>query len=199
MPVSCENSTVQVKHSSKQAIFLMPNRMKKWVMFETMAYRWLLKYHISFPLFMVSELWKFKMSGFFIDTGETVQKRPQWSLLTLWKLGIPCQVLIYDFFRHTYLSVTHGIMLERQGRKCVFGLMRPTKCLEWVWGIKVFEMKIQIRMARTTKCKMLSMVHFCRLKQQAKSFWQLLVYACIFCSVCLEVKIWSIVCRVNTK
>ena len=32
------------------------------------------------------------MSGFFIDTGETVQKRPRWSLETLWKLGIPSQV-----------------------------------------------------------------------------------------------------------
>ena len=45
-------------------------------MFDTMAYKGLLKYQISFPLFMVSELRKFQMSGFFIVIGETVHKRP---------------------------------------------------------------------------------------------------------------------------
>ena len=35
---------------------------------------------------------------------------------------------------------------------------------------KVFEMRIQIKMAKTTKCKMLPMVHLCYLKRQAKSF-----------------------------
>ena len=80
-PVSCENSkcldfaTVRVKHSSKQVIFcLMPNGIKKWVMFDTVAYKGLLKYQINFPLFTVSELWKFQMSAFFIGIGETVKK-----------------------------------------------------------------------------------------------------------------------------
>ena len=36
--------------------------------------------------------------------------------------------------------------------------------------IKIFEMRLQIRMAKTTKCKMLSVVHLCYLKRQAKSF-----------------------------
>ena len=57
--------------------------------------------------------------------------------------------------------------------------------------IKVSEMTIQIRMAKTTKCKMLPMVHLCYLKRQAISFSQLLVCTCIFSSVCLEVKISS--------
>ena len=36
--------------------------------------------------------------------------------------------------------------------------------------IDVLEMRIQIRMAKTTKCKMLPMVYLCYLKRQAKSF-----------------------------
>ena len=45
-------------------------------MFDTVAYIGLLKDQIDFPLFIVSELSKFQMSGFFIGIGETVQKRP---------------------------------------------------------------------------------------------------------------------------
>ena len=40
-------------------------------MFATMAYQGLLKYKISFPLFKVSEPWKFQMSGFWVSTGVT--------------------------------------------------------------------------------------------------------------------------------
>ena len=59
-------------HNSKQAIFfLIPNRMTKWVIFDTMAYQRLPKYQISFPLFKVSEPWKFQMSSFCVSTGET--------------------------------------------------------------------------------------------------------------------------------
>ena len=59
------------KHSSKQAIFsLIRNRMKKWVIFDTMAYEILPKYHISFLLFKVSEAWKFQMSSFCVSTSE---------------------------------------------------------------------------------------------------------------------------------
>ena len=36
--------------------------------------------------------------------------------------------------------------------------------------INVFEMRIQIRMAKTTECKLLSMVHLCYLKRQANLF-----------------------------
>ena len=43
---------------------LMPNEMRKWVMFDTMACKDIEKYQINFPLFIVSELWKFHMSGF---------------------------------------------------------------------------------------------------------------------------------------
>ena len=60
------------KHSSKQAIFsLIRNRMRKWVIFDTMAYWILPKYHISFLLFKVSEAWKFQMSSFCVSTSET--------------------------------------------------------------------------------------------------------------------------------
>ena len=34
----------------------------------------------------------------------------------------------YDFFAPYTFSVTHEIMLARQGGKCVFQLMRLTKC-----------------------------------------------------------------------
>ena len=44
-------------------------------MFDTMAYKGLLNYQINFPLFIVSELWKFQMAGFLIGMGETIQKR----------------------------------------------------------------------------------------------------------------------------
>ena len=78
--------------------------------------------------------------------------------------------LSYDFLPCTYFSLKHGIMLGRQGGKCVFRLMRLTKCQGSVLSFKVFEMRIQIRMAKATKCKMLPMVHLCRLMLQAKSF-----------------------------
>ena len=69
-------------------------------------------------------------------------------------------------------------MLGKQGGKCV--------CVSaFEMG---FEIRVQTKMAKTTKCRMLAIVHFCRLKQQAKS---LLVYAYSFCSVCLKVKILS--------
>ena len=76
--VSCTNSkcldfaSVQVKHIVKKChFFLIPNRMWKWVIFDTMAYQRLLKYQTSFSLFKASELWKFQMSRFCITTGET--------------------------------------------------------------------------------------------------------------------------------
>ena len=60
------------KRSSKQAIFsLIRNRMKKRVIFDTMAYKILPKYHIGFLLFKVSEPWKFQMSSFCVSTSET--------------------------------------------------------------------------------------------------------------------------------
>ena len=88
---------------------LMPNGMRKLAMSDTMAYRWLLKYRISFPLFIVGELYKFQMSGFFIDTSETVQKRPWWPLETSWKLGIPClgsQLWFFALYLHMFLCDT---------------------------------------------------------------------------------------------
>ena len=57
-------------HSSKQAIyFLIPNRMTKRVIFDTMAYQRLLEYRIGLPLLKVNEPRKFKMLTFCISTG----------------------------------------------------------------------------------------------------------------------------------
>ena len=203
MPVSCENSTVQVKHSSKQAIFSHAKQN------ENMSHVWDNGIHMASKIlhyfFIIHGQWAVKIQDVWIfhcyrwNSQKKATVITSNSLKTRNSLPMNSGFLSYDFLPCTYFSVTHGIMLEKQGRQCVFQLMRLTKCLGWVWSIKVFEMKIQIRMAKTTKCKMLPMVHFCHLKKQAKSFWQLLVYACIFCSVCLEMKIQSLVCRVNTK
>ena len=58
--VSHENSkclhfaSVLMKHIvQNRPVFLIPNKMTKWVIFDTMAYQRLPKYHISFPLFKV--------------------------------------------------------------------------------------------------------------------------------------------------
>ena len=55
--------------------------------FDTMAYQWLLKYQISFPLFKVSEPWKFQMCWFCVSAGEThSSNRPFFlSFPTEWK------------------------------------------------------------------------------------------------------------------
>ena len=76
---SCENSrrlhfvSVQMKNivQNRPDFSLIGNRMKKWVIFDTMAYQILPKYHISFLLFEVSEPWKFQMSSFCVSTSET--------------------------------------------------------------------------------------------------------------------------------
>ena len=75
------------KHSSKQAIFsLISNWMKKWVIFDTMAYQRLSEYQIIFLLFKVSEPWKFQMSPFCISTDETQFKKAIFlSFQTEWK------------------------------------------------------------------------------------------------------------------
>ena len=59
---------------------LMPNGTRKWAMSDTMAYRWLLKYGISFPLFIVVELYKFQIFHWYRWNSP---KRPWWSLETL--------------------------------------------------------------------------------------------------------------------
>ena len=57
------------KHSLNGPDFsLIRNRMKKWVIFDTMACQILPKYHISFLLFKVSVPWKFQMSWFCVST-----------------------------------------------------------------------------------------------------------------------------------
>ena len=70
-------SGFEVKPLPQTRVFsLMPCRTKKWIIFDTMACQRLLKYQISFPLFKVSEPWKFLMSGFCIITGDThISKR----------------------------------------------------------------------------------------------------------------------------
>ena len=89
----------------------MPNEMRKRVMFDTMAYQGLLEYQISFPLFIVSELWKFQMSEFFIGIRETVQKGDSDNLElsensefpVRWILGSELWWLaLYIFFRDTW-------------------------------------------------------------------------------------------------
>ena len=75
--VSCENSkclhfpSVQWNTKFKKAIFFsFQTEWKKWIIFDTMAYQKLPEYQISFPLFKVSELWKFQMSSFCVSTDE---------------------------------------------------------------------------------------------------------------------------------
>ena len=94
-------------------------------MSDTMAYRWLLKYRIGFPLFIVGELYKFQI---FIDICETVQKGHGDHLKLSENLEFHAWVLSYDFLPYTCFSVTHGIMLGRQGGKCTFQRMRLIKC-----------------------------------------------------------------------
>ena len=87
------------KHSLKQAIFsLFPNRMKKWVIFDAMAYQRHSEYQISFSLFKVSEPWKFQMSSFCVITDKThSSKKAIFSLIPnrmekmshIWHNGIP--------------------------------------------------------------------------------------------------------------
>ena len=63
----------------------MPNWMKKWIIFDKIAYQGLLKYQISVTLFKVSEPWKFQMSSFSISTGETYgSKQATFSLIPNW-------------------------------------------------------------------------------------------------------------------
>ena len=104
---------------------LMPDGMRKCGMSDTMAYRWLLKYWISFPLFIFGELYKLQI---FHWCRWNSPKRPWWSLETLWKLRIPCLGSQLWFLPHTCFSVTHGIMLGRQYGKCMSQLLRLTKC-----------------------------------------------------------------------
>ena len=61
-PKFVDFASVQVKHivENRPFLSLMPSWMKKWVIFDTMAYQELLKYHISFSLFKVSEPWQFQ-------------------------------------------------------------------------------------------------------------------------------------------
>ena len=76
--VSCENSkclhfaSVQMKQIVQNRPFysLIPNRMKKCVIFDTMAYQRLPEYQVSFPLFKFSEPLKFKMSSICVITDE---------------------------------------------------------------------------------------------------------------------------------
>ena len=75
-------------HSSKKAIvFSFQTEWKKWVIFDTMAYQKLPEYQISFPLFKVSELWKFQMSSFCNSTEDTHSSKQAifFSFQTEWK------------------------------------------------------------------------------------------------------------------
>ena len=72
------------------------------------------------------------MSGFFIGIGETVQKRQSDNLELSENSELPVRSILgseLSFFCpvHTF-SIKHGIMLGRQDVKCVFQLMRLTKC-----------------------------------------------------------------------
>ena len=71
------------------------------------------------------------MSGFLLVRAKQVKKATvkTWnSLKTRNSLSGEFWVLSYDFFALHIFSVTHGIMLGRQGGKSVFRLMRLTKC-----------------------------------------------------------------------
>ena len=104
---------------------LTPNGMRKWAMSDTMAYRWLLNNRISFPFFIVGELYKFQIFHWYRWNSP---KRPWSSFETLWKPGIPClgsQLIIFCTI-HVFLWHIESF-LEDSG-KCMFQLMRLTKC-----------------------------------------------------------------------
>ena len=63
-------------------------------MFETVAYIGLLKDQINFPLFIVGELSKFQMYGFFIGIGETVQKGHNDNLELSENLEFPVRLIL---------------------------------------------------------------------------------------------------------
>ena len=85
-------NTVQKGHFS-----IIPNRMEKWVIFDTMAYERLPKYQISFPLFKVNELWKLQMSSFCVSSDEKhsskqaifLSFKTEWKMSHFWHNGIP--------------------------------------------------------------------------------------------------------------
>ena len=64
-------ATVQMKHIVQNRPFFSYSKQneKKLVIFDTMAYQRLPEYQISFPLFKVSEPWKFQMSSFCVSIG----------------------------------------------------------------------------------------------------------------------------------
>ena len=81
-------STAETHTSNKGIFSLMPNRTKKWIIFDTIEYQKPLNYQISFPLFKVGEPWKFQVSGFCISTGDihTSEKGIFLSFQTEWEL-----------------------------------------------------------------------------------------------------------------
>ena len=98
-------------------VSLMPNGMRKWAMSDTMTYRRLLKYWISFPLFIVGELHKFQIFHWYRWNST---KRPWWSLETLWKLRIPCLGSQLWFFLplHVFLWQMESCLEDRVESVC---------------------------------------------------------------------------------
>ena len=92
-------ASVQMKHKvQKRPFFSFQTEWKKWVIFDMMLYQRLDEYQISFPLFKVSELWKFQMSSFCISTDEThSSKRAIFlSFQTEWKIWVIFDTMAYQ-------------------------------------------------------------------------------------------------------
>ena len=131
-------SSFCVSSDKKQANFsFIPNRMKKWVIFDTMAYQRLPEYQIRLHLLKVNELWKFQMSSFCISIGEThgakrailfvssvlTQNNDIWNFAAHWLWIKANQFDILETFGIPLYQMTHFfILFEWEKKIACFGL-----------------------------------------------------------------------------
>ena len=145
---------------------LMPNGMRKWAMSDTMAYRWLLKSQIIFPLFIVGELYKFQIFHWYRWNSP---KRPWWSLETLWKLGIFCLGSQLWFFAQNMFFCDTWNHAWKTGWKVYVSAYEAHQLLRMCLKYQNFWNENSHQNDQDNK--MLATVLFCHLKQQTKSFW----------------------------
>ena len=96
--------------------------MGKCVTFNIMAYRRLKSIKLVSPSFIALKIPNVRNSS------KKAMVITWNSLKTQNSLSGEFWVLSYDFLPYANFSVTHGIMLGRHGGKCLFQLMRLTKC-----------------------------------------------------------------------
>ena len=155
-----------MKHSSKQAIsFSYAKRNEK------MSHAWhngiqvVLKYRISFPLFMVSELYKFQIFHWYRWNRP---KRPWWSLETLWKLGIPLPGFSLMNFCPTHVFLWHmELCLEDRVESVCFSLWGSPSVNDVFEVLKFLKWEFTSEWSRQQN---IGHSPFLSLKQQAKSF-----------------------------